>query len=149
MGPILNLLNESNIRYLVIGGQAMRLEGMPRFSMDWDVFIPRKDLGNIARINEVLGEYLDMKLEPMGPKGQGFVQTFQTPYGILQFHLAPLGLASFDEAETRQQICQSEDGISVKCVGIRDLLKAKEAAGRDQDLEDAEFLRIKLDSPNR
>ena len=26
-----------NVRYLLMGGQAMRLAGMPRFSMDWDL----------------------------------------------------------------------------------------------------------------
>jgi hypothetical protein len=30
----------AGVRYLVIGGQAVRLEGMPRFSMDWDIHVP-------------------------------------------------------------------------------------------------------------
>ena len=53
-------------------------------------------------------------------------------------------MSSFDEAEKRTEVRQSEDGIPVKCLGSKDLLAAKEAAGREQDLEDAEFLRLKL-----
>ncbi len=41
---IIKLFNREKVRYLVIGGQAVRLFGMPRFSMDWDIYIPGKDL---------------------------------------------------------------------------------------------------------
>jgi len=43
MDEIVRRFNEHGIRYLVIGGQAVRLEGMPRFSMDWDIYIPSRD----------------------------------------------------------------------------------------------------------
>ena len=36
MDELLDQFNASGIRYLLIGGQAMRLMGMPRYSMDWD-----------------------------------------------------------------------------------------------------------------
>ena len=55
MEEILKLFNLHKVRYLVVGGQAVRLEGLPRFSMDWDVFIPPGDLDNIKKINTVLG----------------------------------------------------------------------------------------------
>ena len=44
MDELIRLFNQHQVRYLIIGGQAVRLEGMPRFSMDWDFFIPPKDL---------------------------------------------------------------------------------------------------------
>ena len=44
MEEVLEMLNKQNVRYLLIGGQAMRLQGMPRFSMDWDLFVPGKDI---------------------------------------------------------------------------------------------------------
>jgi len=43
MEDYLRRLNAAGVRYLLIGGQAMRLEGMPRFSMDWDILIPAMD----------------------------------------------------------------------------------------------------------
>jgi hypothetical protein len=36
MNELILGFNAAGIRYLLIGGQAMRLAGMPRFSMDWD-----------------------------------------------------------------------------------------------------------------
>ena len=37
MNELLLEFNARNVRYLLMGGQAMRLAGMPRFSMDWDL----------------------------------------------------------------------------------------------------------------
>ena len=43
MDEFIQQLNAAGARYLLIGGQAMRLAGMPRYSMDWDFFIPPHD----------------------------------------------------------------------------------------------------------
>lgn len=43
MNDLFRPLNAAGIRYLLAGGQAMRFFGMPRFSMDWDLFIPPHD----------------------------------------------------------------------------------------------------------
>ena len=37
MNELVLALNAASIRYLLVGGQAMRLAGMPRFSMDWEI----------------------------------------------------------------------------------------------------------------
>jgi hypothetical protein len=36
MNELILSFNAAGVRYLLVGGQAMRLTGMPRFSMDWD-----------------------------------------------------------------------------------------------------------------
>ena len=54
MNELFLALNAAGIRYLLAGGQAMRLAGMPRFSMDWDLFIPARDVENISKLNEIL-----------------------------------------------------------------------------------------------
>lgn len=46
MKELFSALNAARVRYLLVGGQAMRLHGMPRFSMDWDFFIPPRDEEN-------------------------------------------------------------------------------------------------------
>jgi hypothetical protein len=97
MDELIVSLNSAGIRYLVAGGQAMRLVGMPRFSMDWDLFIPPRDQDNFGRINEVLEDELDVPLIPLGSHGENFVQTYQTRWGVLQFHLGLPGVPRFDE----------------------------------------------------
>lgn len=146
MDELIQLFNVHQIRYLVFGGQAVRLVGMPRFSMDWDFFIPGKDDANMKQINRLLEEELDMPLVPMGPKGENLIQTYQTRWGIIQFHLAVAGIVSFEEAESRAVVNVNENGTKVRCFSLDDLLASKEAVSRPQDQQDIMFLKIKKSS---
>jgi hypothetical protein len=140
MDELLQQLNNCGIRYLLIGGQAMRLIGMPRYSMDWDFFIPPRDERNFTRLNDLLGEELGEPLLPLGPRGENFLQTFQTRWGVLQFHLGVPGLPRFDEADAAAVTRRTETGTSVRCLSGSHLLAAKQAASRPQDQADIQFL---------
>ncbi len=140
MDELLQQLDTARIRYLLVGGQAMRLLGLPRFSMDWDFFIPPRDEENLARLNELLAEDLDMPLLPLGTRGENFIQTYQTRWGVLQFHLGLPGVPRFDEAEPAAVTRPTERGTPVKCLSGPHLLAAKQAANRPQDQIDIEFL---------
>jgi len=140
MDDFLTQLSASGVRYLLIGGQAMRLMGMPRYSMDWDFFVPPKDEKNFAKLNALLQEDLDAPLVPLGPRGENFIQTYQTRWGVLQFHLGLPRVPGFDVAEERAVIRLNENGLPVKCLCGPDLLAAKKAADRPQDQADIEFL---------
>jgi hypothetical protein len=140
MNDLFQSLNAGGVRYLLIGGQAMRLIGMPRFSMDWDLFIPPRDAENFGRLNALLEAELDLPLLPLGMAGENFVQTYQTRWGVLQFHLGLPGVPRFDEAERAAVVRQTELGQAVKCLSGPYLLAAKQAANRPQDQADIEFL---------
>ena len=140
MDELFKELQAAGIRYLIVGGQAMRLLGMPRYSMDWDFFIPPKDEQNFARLNALLQEDLDAPLVPLGPRGENFIQTYQTRFGVLQFHLGLPGVPAFDEAEKRAVVRLNENGIPIQCLCGSNLLAAKKAADRPQDQADIEFL---------
>ena len=45
MNELILALNVAGVRYLLMGGQAMRLAGMPRYSMDWDFSKPELGTG--------------------------------------------------------------------------------------------------------
>ena len=143
MDEVICLFNAHQVRYLLIGGQALRLEGMPRFSMDWDFYVPGRDKQNIEKINALLSDELDAPLVALGPRGEDFIQTYQTSHGVLQFHLGGAGLPPFDEAEQRAVEHRTENGSPVKCLAGADLLASKEATNRPQDQEDIAFLRRK------
>ena len=143
METLLKKLNDAAVRYVVIGGQAMLQEGMPRFTLDWDLFVPPRDLENFDRINRALTDELDVELEPLDLRtGDGFVQTFQTSKGIIQFHLSPPGLSKFDEVELRAVI-HDFHGVPVKYLCLDDLLRSKLAVARDKDSDDILFLQTK------
>ena len=93
-------------------------------------------------INLFEGE-LDLSLLPLGERGENFVQTYQTRWGIVQFHLAGPGLPKFDEAEARAVIHETENQTPVRCLAIIDLLESKRRAARPQDIEDIAFLERK------
>ena len=143
MEELIKRFNENDVRYLLIGGQAMRLEGMPRFSMDWDFYIPPRDRANIDKINRLLGEDLDMPLLSLGTQGENFVQTYQTQWGIVQFHLGGVGLPDFNEAEERSVTRVTEAGVAVRCISGIDLLESKKKANRPEDQMDIKFLEKK------
>ena len=146
MEEVIRLFNKHRVRYLVIGGQAVRLEGLPRFSMDWDFFLPARDSENIEKINKLLGDEIDVPLVPLGQKGQNAVQTYQTRWGILQFHLGGPGLPDFDKAEKRAVVHKAENSLAVKCLSGRDLLESKRKVNRPQDQQDIEFLQKKKEA---
>jgi hypothetical protein len=140
MNELILALNAAGIRYLLVGGQAMRLAGMPRFSMDWDFFIPPRDEKNFTKLNETLKDELDAPLVALGSHGENFIQTYQTRWGILQFHLGLPGVPRFDEAEKELVVRHSEQGTPVNCLSGSNLLAAKRAANRPQDQADIAFL---------
>ena len=146
METLIARLNQADVRYVAIGGQAVRLHGMPRFSMDWDLLIPARDEENFRRLNDALGEWLEEPVVPMGASGENFIQTFQTPFGVLQFHLAVPGLGSYEAAESAAVQLTLEGGTPCRVLSIPYLVQTKEAAGRIQDQLDIEFLKEKQKS---
>ena len=146
MEVLLKKLHDAGVRFVVIGGQAMLQEGMPRFTLDWDIFIPPRDAANFEKINRALYDELDMELEPFDPAtGEGFVQTYQTQYGIIQFHQAPIGLPRFDIVEARS-VVRDYKGVPVRYLCLDDLLKSKLAVSRDKDADDILFLQAKKEA---
>src|SRR5580765_141175 len=140
MNELFLAFNSAGVRYLLIGGQAMRLLGMPRFSMDWDFFLPSHDHENFSRLNELLEKDFDAPLLPLGPRGENFIQTYQTRWGVLQFHLVLPGAPRYEEAEKTAITLHTEDGTPVKCLRGAHLLATKLAANRPQDQADIAFL---------
>lgn len=144
MDALIQRLDDAGVRYLIIGGQAVRLHGLPRFSMDWALFVPGRDRANLDRLNRCLAQDCDEVVEPLGPRGENLIQTIQTPHGVLQFHLAVPGLPGFDEVESRAVTLAAEEGRSIRCLCAADLLASKQATNRPQDQQDILFLKEAL-----
>lgn len=133
-------LAEAGVRFVVIGGHAIRYAGFVRATQDWDLFVPPHDLENFAKINRALEEERDIDVTPLGPKGEGFVQTFPTQWTTLQFHLLVPGVPSFEEAEAKA-VEVIDAGVRLKRLSGPLLLAAKEKAGRPRDHDDLLYLR--------
>lgn len=133
------LLNKNNVRYLIIGGYAYSYYAEPRYTKDIDLLIdPAED--NAERILEAIRDFGfgDVKLT---------VQDFLEPGQVIQLGVAPLRIdllttikgIRFTNAWDNRTTGQFGD-IQAFFISKQDLIKAKKASKRKQDLADVEKL---------
>jgi hypothetical protein len=142
---ILAALEEEGVRYLVFGGVAMNLHGLPRFTEDLDVFIePTRE--NVEAVKRALRRvYDDPSIEEISPDelvGEYPAVQYVPPEGT--FHLdilTRLGEAfRFEDLEADETML---DGVRVKLVSPRTLFRMKRDTVRPKDRLDADGLRSK------
>lgn len=135
----IRLLNDNDVRYLVVGGYAVALHGYPRYTKDIDIWV-WLDEGNADRIIKVLEQFGFGSL-------QLDVQDFLVPNQIIQLGYPPARIdlitslpgVSFEECYALRVLVPIDD-IVVNFIDLEDLKKNKKASGRLQDLADLENL---------
>jgi len=127
------------VRYVLIGGAAVIIYGVPRMTFDVDVLIeatPENAAAVLAALREAgLGTAWD--IEPDELLAQEIV-IFKDILAV-DVHTRTPGV-SFDEAWERRRM-EMVEGVPVSLAGIDDLIASKEAADRDVDREDVAILR--------
>jgi predicted nucleotidyltransferase len=135
----LQSLNDSQVRYLVIGGYAVALHGYPRYTKDLDVWIEMAP-ENADRIIQALEQFgfglLGLKREDFLVEDQ-IIQLGYPPNQIDIINSAP-GV-NFSKCYDHRVILDI-DGVTVNFIDIENLRKNKKASGRAQDLADLENL---------
>lgn len=136
----LQLLNEHEVEYLVIGGYAVNFHGYPRYTKDIDIWIwaarPNREK-LIDAINAFGMESLQLDVDDFSDSDT-IIQLGYEPFRI-DLLLEVEGLDFEKSYDQRQEV--TLDGVNVNFLNINDLIKAKETAARLQDLADAEQLR--------
>jgi hypothetical protein len=122
---------------LVVGGYAVIHHSQPRYTKDLDLWVePTKD--NARRVAKAFLEFgLPMhgiSQEDFATEGTQFF--IGVPPCAFDFLTTIPGLV-FDEAWVNR-VESDENGISIPYIGKADLILAKQAAGRLQDLADIE-----------
>ncbi len=138
LAEVFRCLEAHEARYLVIGGVAVGLHGIPRTTFDLDILIETSEM-NAQRVLDALLEagigaasltsardVLTQEITILRDRLQIDIQT-ATP-GI-QFQRAWESRATKDY-----------EGIGIPVVSREDLISSKRAAGRPRDLEDARLL---------
>jgi len=140
---ILEALERHQVLYVVIGGLAAELRGSPYVTRDVDV-TPAQTRENFTRLAAALRE-LDAKLRipdmeepfaiPLDERTftQGTTWTFVTKHGYLDIALLPDGTRGYDDlrrSATREQIT---DTVTIFVAALADVIRSKEAAGREKD----------------
>jgi hypothetical protein len=135
----LRLLNDREIRYLLIGGFAVGFHGYARFTDDLDVWISR-DPTNAHRMVEALREFgfdVPELNEALFCAEDSMVRMGYPPVRI-EVKTSISGV-DFGEAEAESVIMERE-GIRIPTISLHHLKENKRASGRHKDLDDLEHL---------
>lgn len=130
-------LNANQVRYLLVGGWAIGLYGNPRATKDID-FLIAIDNENLKNLQKALLEFGAPPIE---------IAHFKERGNFFRIGRAPLQIDIITEASgidvndcyPRRNVI-TIDGVDIPLISREDLIRNKKAAGRLQDLADAENL---------
>ena len=153
-GQILRALEAHHVRYVVIGAIAAIAAGAPILTTDLDV-TPDQSRDNLERLALALRD-LDAKLRsPTDPEGVPFPidadmltsaasWTLTTRAGDVDLMFSPAGTDGYDDLRRgarRERIA----GVTVAVAALADVIRSKEAAGREKDSMQLPILRRTLE----
>ncbi len=158
---VFEALNKNNVRYLVVGGVAVNLHGIPRMTYDLDLMIGLDEenihktwislagIGFIPRVPIVEKDLLNhtRRLELKKNKNMLVVSFFK---GSREFNVVDFFIENpvdFDPCFlNRKNICISN--INVPLIDISDLIEIKKLSNRKQDIDDVMALKNILSNQN-
>lgn len=148
------MLNRHRVRYVVIGGVACQLFGvdLPR-TADLDI-TPADDLENRKNLAAALEELEALLRAPGLDYGiaitldehtfrRASTLTFVTRYGPFDVALRPDGTSGYDDFDARSVVIRDK-GVDIPTAHLADVLRSKEAAGREKDATHLAAIRLRL-----
>ena len=131
----LELLTEHRVRYALIGGLAMAEHGHPRYTKDMDLLIQNTP----ENAERVMRAMRDFGFGEIGITARDFTQ----PDVVIQLGYEPVridlitSIPGVDWEEVEAGLLERElAGVRVPVIGRRELVKAKRATGRPEDMAD-------------
>lgn len=155
-------LNKRKVRYLVAGGVAAILYGNPRFTKDLDLFVDLEE----ANLRKMIAGLKTLKFIPRAPvKADDFAvkenrDRWMKEKGMLAFtfinpknpfenvDILLMSPVPFQTAYRKKRIFKSEN-TNIPVVSSDHLIQMKTFAGRPQDLNDIEVLKVALGASRR
>jgi hypothetical protein len=135
----IKLLNHYEVEYMIIGGYAMAFHGRPRYTGDLDIWINISE-PNAQKMLRVLEEF---GFSSLNFKEEDFLKENlinQIGYPPLRIDiLTSIDGINFDDAYPKKQVITIED-FTANYIGLNELIKNKNASGRQQDLVDVKTL---------
>jgi hypothetical protein len=139
---ILAVLREHGVRFVLVGGFAAVIHGSPYVTVDVDVVPERTDENTerLSRALETLHARVWTSSEPEGiPFGHDArtlretnVWNLVTDHGRLDITFVPSGTHGYEDL-ARDAILLTILGVDVDVASLADVIRSKEAAGRDKD----------------
>ena len=142
---ILAVLNLHDVRFVVIGGLACEVRGVPLpRTEDLDI-TPDREVTNLDRLSAALTE-LNARIRVSGvPEGLPFSHTGRslaaarvwnlvTDHGPMDLAMVPAGTEGYEDLVREAQDLDAF-GVTVPIASLRDIVRSKEAAGREKDIK--------------
>ncbi|MFI5157320.1 MAG: DUF6036 family nucleotidyltransferase [Sphingobacteriales bacterium] len=137
----IQILNNCDVRYILVGGYSVILHGYSRTTGDMDIWVERS-LENYIRLKKV---FLKFGMPMFDMTEQNFLQnpkldvfTFGRPPSSIDLMTDVKGM-DFNECY-KNAIFFEEDGLQIRTIHFNNLIAAKKASGRHKDLDDLENL---------
>jgi len=131
---------QHEVKYLVIGGIAVVLYGIPRATFDLDILIESTPENARRLLDALLDAGMGTAtLTSVDEILSNEITIFKDRVRI-DVQISPPGLC-FQDAWRRRKIMEYQ-GQSFYVVSLEDLISSKKAAGRDVDLEDVRLLEL-------
>jgi len=136
---LLRLFNNNGVRYLIIGGYAFIQYAEPRYTKDLDLWIST-DIQNAKAVYKALKEFGAplMGLTEDDFAEEGYFYQMGVPPVRVDILMGIPGVTFAQAWERRKKV--DFDGLVVTFISKEDLITAKRASGRPQDLIDADIL---------
>jgi hypothetical protein len=140
---LLSIFNSLNVKYLIVGGYAVSFHAQPRFTKDIDLLIqPDPDNGKsvYAALEKFGAPLTGLIAEDFVKRGE-FFRMGQAP--LMVDILPEIAGVDFDRAwQNRvEAVIDPQTGLTASFISSEDLIAAKLAAGRPQDIADVAALR--------
>ncbi|MBI5325187.1 MAG: hypothetical protein HZB41_07955 [Ignavibacteriae bacterium] len=151
---ILEEFYKKDIKYLIVGGLAVNLHGVPRVTQDIDIIIAT-NRNNILKIIEILTSFSYIPRLPVNPQElaepdvvkewieKRNMKAFSFYHVRENFKVIDIVIShnlNFENA-FENKIVKKVNGFEIYISSIENLIKLKEYSGRDQDLSDVEMLK--------
>lgn len=141
----LRLLTIHEVRYVIVGGEAVIYYGYARLTGDVDIFYEISS-ENVKNLYDALETFWEGKIP-----GLKSAEELSAPGIILQFGIPPnrIDLINFIDAVSFEEAWESriEEEIKIKgkkysvyYIGLKQLIKNKKAIKRYKDLDDLKYL---------
>jgi hypothetical protein len=139
---MLGVLAEHGVRFVIIGGLAAVIHGSPYLTTDVDV-VPQRSDENLRRLSDALGAMHARVWTVSVPDGLPFehdarslsdanVWNLVTDHGRLDVTFVPSGTTGFEDLD-RDALALTILGVAVEVASLADVIRSKEAAGREKD----------------
>jgi len=133
-------LNDALVEFMIVGGYALAVHGVPRFTKDLDVWI-RASEANADRVWNALdsfgARFGDLKREDLAVPG--IIFQIGVPPNRIDI-ITGIDGVTFDEA-WGHRVHSAYGDQTVMVIGVEDLIRNKSATGRPQDALDVDTLR--------